>query len=159
MSGTRETEESDVERRGIDIADHAVVLAIVCAICLVGNTFGANLPVLGGLVGLVVLYLMALAGVVLARIAPFYLPTIAWVSLVGIALTLPFMPTAQWVLAQVAQVNFLVLVTPALAYAGLALTKREVEVARTSGWKLVVLALVIFTGTYVGSAVVAQVMM
>lgn len=46
--------------------------------------------------------------------------------------------------------------TPALAYAGLALTKNEFTIARKSGWKIVVVAICVMFGTYIGSVVIAD---
>ena len=59
------------------------------------------------------------------RLCPFYLPSVAWVSLVSILVTLPSFPGSAWIVSQLAAVNFLAVVTPVLAYAGLALTGRE----------------------------------
>jgi uncharacterized transporter YbjL len=46
-----------------------------------------------------------------------------------------------------------------MAYAGLALTHREFSMFKQTGWKLVIVALLVFTGTFIGSAVVAHVML
>ena len=91
--------------------------------------------------------------------ALFYLPGVAWVSLVSIVMTLPFFPGSGWIVDQLAAVNFLAIVTPVLAYAGLALSRREFTMFRQTGWKLIIISLLVFTGTYVGSAVVAQVLL
>jgi hypothetical protein len=48
------------------------------------------------------------------------------------------------------------LATPVLAYAGLAITREEVATFARSGWKLFVVAIFVFVGTYVGSAAIAQ---
>jgi len=53
-------------------------------------------------------------------------------------------------------VNFLAVVTPVLAYAGLALTGREFTMFRQTGWKLVIVSLLVFTGTFVASAFIAH---
>jgi len=87
---------------------------------------------------------------------PFYLPGVAWTSLLAIVVTLPFVPGSAWTLEKVNALNFLALATPALAYGGLALTKGEFDIARKSGWKIVIVAICVMFGTYIGSVVIAD---
>lgn len=79
-------------------------------------------PLLTALPGMVILYLMSMIGLVITRYMPFYLPGVAWVSLVSILATLPWFPGSAWIVDQLSSVNFLAIVTPVLAYAGLALS-------------------------------------
>ncbi|RCK35917.1 hypothetical protein TH9_04445 [Thalassospira xiamenensis] len=143
-------------RPNIDLTDHAVTLVIVCLVGLVMNTVGPAIPLSDGFVGMVVIYLITMVGLLLTRFAPFYLPSVAWISLVGILATLPWTPGSEWIVEQAKSVNFLALATPALAYAGFAIAKKEIEVARHSGWKLALVACLVFLGTYAGSVLVAE---
>ena len=140
------------------LARTALVLAVVCAVAWISNTVNGA-PLVTALPGMVTLYLMALAGVAIGRVMPFSLPSVAWVSLVSIALTLPFVPGSAWIVEQLSHVDFLAVVTPILAYAGLALTRREFVMFRKTGWKLVIVALLVFTGTFVGSALIADLLL
>ncbi len=136
----------------------ALLLAVVCAVAWVSNTVnGASLAT--ALPGMVILYVMALIGIVIGRFVPFYLPSVAWVSLVSILLTLPFVPGSAWIVERLSHVDFLAVVTPILAYAGLALTQREFVMFRKTGWKLVIVALLVFTGTFIGSALIADLLL
>ncbi len=146
-------------RPHIDLGQHAVVLVVVSILCLVANTVGAGLPVGAGLVGIVVLYAIVMVGLMLAKWMPFYLPSVAWISLVGIVATLNGVPGSQWVVEQVSNVNFLVLATPCLAYAGLAIAREEIDIAKTSGWRIFIVALFVLLGTYLGSVVIADLML
>jgi len=143
-------------RPNIDLTDHAVALVIVCLVGLVMNTVGPAIPLADGFVGMVVIYLITMVGLLLTRFAPFYLPSVAWISLVGILATLPWTPGSEWIVEQAKSVNFLALATPALAYAGFAIAKKEIEVAKHSGWKLALVACLVFLGTYAGSVLVAE---
>lgn len=143
-------------RPNIDLTDHAITLVIVCLVGLVMNTVGPAIPLADGFVGMVVIYLITMVGLLLTRFAPFYLPSVAWISLVGILATLPWTPGSEWIVEQAKSVNFLALATPALAYAGFAIAKKEIEVARHSGWKLALVACLVFLGTYAGSVLVAE---
>jgi hypothetical protein len=144
------------ERPRIDLGEHAVLLLVVLAIALVGNYVGPDIPVSDALPGVLVLYAITMVGLVVTRYAPFYLPSIAWISLVAILATLPWTPGSGWILGRVENVDFLALATPVLAYAGLAITRDEVATFARSGWKLFVVAIFVFVGTYVGSAAIAQ---
>ncbi|WIX31386.1 DUF3100 domain-containing protein [Salinicola sp. JS01] len=146
------------ERPEQHLGKTAAVLAAACAVGWIANTVNGS-SLLTALPGMTILYLMTLIGLVLTRIVPFYLPGVAWVSLVSIVMTLPFFPGSVWIVERLAAVNFLAIVTPVLAYAGLALSRREFSMFRRTGWKLIVVSLLVFTGTYVGSAVVAQVLL
>lgn len=146
------------ERPESNLGKTAAVLAMACVVGWIANTInGASL--IDALPGMIILYVMTLIGLVIARLAPFYLPGVAWVSLVSIIMTLPFFPGSGWIVDQLAAVNFLAIVTPVLAYAGLALSRREFTMFRQTGWKLIIISLLVFTGTYVGSAVVAQLLL
>jgi len=136
----------------------ALVLAAVCVAAWFSNTVNGA-PLLEALPGMLILYGLVIIGLVMGRLCPFYLPSVAWVSLVSILVTLPSFPGSAWIVSQLAAVNFLAVVTPVLAYAGLALTGREFAMFRQTGWKLVIVALLVFTGTFIGSAVVAHIML
>lgn len=147
--------ESTDERK-INIGENAVLLLIACALGLFSNLVGTGIGIVEAFPGMVILYLASLGGLVLARYAPFYLPSVAWVSLLAIIITIPGVPGNEYVVEQVAKLNFLSLATPALAYGGLALTRNEFEIARRSGWKIVIVAICVMLGTYLGSVVIAD---
>lgn len=136
----------------------ALVLAAVCVAAWFSNVVNGS-PLLDALPGMLILYTMVIIGLVIGRVCPFYLPSVAWVSLISIIATLPFFPGNGWIIARLAEVDFLAVVTPVLAYAGLALTGREFAMFKQTGWKLVIVALLVFTGTFIGSAVVAHIML
>jgi len=148
--------EAPAEGRAIDLAGHAVLLVVVCAIALVGNWVATKVTPLDALPGMACLYVMTMVGLVIAKYMPFYLPSVAWISLVAIIATIPGVPGAAFVSEAVSKINFLVMATPALAYAGLALTQQEFTIARKSGWKIVVVAICVMFGTYIGSVVIAD---
>lgn len=139
-----------------NLGQHALILLAVCFIGLIGNTVATENTLTEGAAGLAVLYVICLIGLVLTNYVPFKLPSVAWISLVGIIVTLPWVPGSAWVVDKVSHVNFLTLATPCLAYAGIAITGREIEIAKTSGWKIFIVAVLVMTGTYLGSAIVAD---
>ncbi|GGB45615.1 hypothetical protein P7L78_21015 [Tistrella bauzanensis] len=159
MSDTTLQAPATPDERKLNLVDHALVLIVICAIDLVVNAVNHQVGFLHNLTGMVVLYAICMAGLVLTRIMPFYLPSVAWISLVGMAVTLPFVPGSDWVVAQVTAIDFLALTTPTLAYAGFAIAREEIATAKTSGWKLAVVAVMVFFGTYLGSVLIAELML
>ena len=75
-----------------NIAQHAILLLAVCVIGLIGNTVATENTLLEGAAGLAVLYVISMIGLVLTNYVPFKLPSVAWISLVGIIATLPWTP-------------------------------------------------------------------
>ncbi|MDL2204496.1 hypothetical protein QQF51_17710 [Brucella intermedia] len=144
------------DERKIDIVENALLLVIACFLGLVANWVGTGVTPAQALPGMAVLYAASIGGLILARYMPFYLPSVAWVSLIAIVITIPGVPGSEFVLAKVGELNFLALATPALAYGGLALTRNEFEIARRSGWKIVVVAICVMICTYLGSVIIAD---
>lgn len=144
------------EQPKLSLSAHAMVLVIICVIGLVGNTIATENTVPDGLVGMAVLYAISMVGLLLTEVVPVKLPSVAWISLVGIIVTLPWTPGSEWVVAQAKNINFLTLATPCLAYAGIAIARQEIELAKSSGWKIFIVAVLVMTGTFVGSAFIAQ---
>ena len=155
ISDTVPTETTRSSKK-IGLAESVLMLAVVCCIDLLMNWVGYGVPLAEGVTGMAAIALIAMAGVLLVRFMPFYLPNVAWVILLGMLATLPWTPGSQWLVAQVKPVSFLSLATPVLGFAGLALTRVEINVAKQAGWKLAVVACMVFFGTYAGSALVAQ---
>ncbi|HLS21434.1 MAG TPA: DUF3100 domain-containing protein, partial [Paenalcaligenes sp.] len=153
-----EPSETDDLRPENHLGHACVVVAAVCFVAWLSNA-AAGIALMDALPGMIILYVMTIIGLVVTRFMPFYLPSVAWVSLVSIVLTLPWIPGSEWMLEHLAQVNFLAIVTPVLAYAGLALTPREFTMFRRTGWKLIITALLVFTGTFVGSAIIADILL
>ena len=147
------------QEQKLSLAEHAVVLVIVCAIALIANWAGQGTALLTALPGMLIIYAIVMAGLLLTKVMPFYLPSVAWVSLVSMAVTLPITPGSEWLLGHLKAINFLSMVTPVLAYAGLAISRQEVSIFKASGIKIVLVSLLVFAGTYLGSAVIAQLML
>lgn len=145
------------DERKVNVARYSGLLLVACGIGLVSNWVATGTDPIGAFPGMAILYLLSVVGLLLARYVPFYLPGVAWTSLLAILVTIPGIPGSAWTLAQVEALNFLALATPALAYGGLALTKGEFDIARRSGWKIVIVAICVMFGTYIGSVVIADI--
>ncbi len=139
----------------MSIKDTITVLLIVCVMSLVSNVLGTKFGLLEAIPGLLILTLIAVAGILLAKYLPGNIPSVAYVVTLGCILTYPAVPGATIINSYVAKVGFVSLCTPLLAYAGVAIGKDLDEFAK-SGWRIVLVACVVFVGTYIGSAIIAQ---
>jgi hypothetical protein len=68
------------------------------------------------------------------------------------------MPTAELFLKYTNQVNFLGTTTPILAFAGISVGNKIEDLKRLS-WKVFIIAIAVFIGTFFGSAIVAQIVL
>lgn len=133
---TYETEEDFVptsDDRSLALGPTLRDLAVVTLISIPLQLIATDLSLGGVVAGLAALYALCVAGLLLTKYVPFYLPSVAWISLVGIALTLPYLPWFEWFNGLVSGIDFLALAVPPLAYAGLAISKLEIDVMRRSG--------------------------
>lgn len=78
-------------------------------------------------------------------------PVLGWVALVSLFSCLVW----NGFIEAVSAVDFLSLTTPILAFAGVSVADRLIDLSKTS-WKIAVTAIFVFIGTYVGSALLAQ---
>lgn len=134
------------------------VLAITAVITVLGNYVGYKVPPLEAVPGLFILVLLSVLGYGLSKIIPFDIPSIAYISALAIVSSLPGVPGSDLVVRYVGKVQFLALCTPILAYAGISIGK-DLNAFKQQGAKLVVVALLTFIGTFVGSAIIAQIVL
>lgn len=145
--------EQDVQ---LTFKENLIALAVISLVSLVSNWAGTGANPISTLPAMIIIYAMVIIGFLLAKFIPVGFPAVAWVSLVSVLLTLPASPVSEAILTQLKQISFLAMVTPVLAYAAIAITKKEVDLFKRSGFKIVIISILVFTGTYVGSALVAN---
>jgi hypothetical protein len=140
------------------IKDSIIVLLITAAISIVGNLVGYKVNMIEAIPGALILVGLAAAGIVLAKIIPVKIPAVAYIVTLATLLTVPGMPGAAVISGYTAKVNFLALATPILAYAGI-YTGKNIDSLKKTGWRIVVLGLIVMVGTYLGSAIIADVIL
>lgn len=140
----------------LSFKQNVILIILFCGIALISNWAGTGNNFFVALPGMVILFAMILVGLGLKAFVGGPLPAVAWVSLVSVALTLPFVPYSDVMLGYLKSINFLSLTTPVLAYAAMAVADLEIKLFKKSGFKIVLISILVFTGTYVGSALVAE---
>lgn len=138
--------------------NNLIILLITGFLTLVGNFVGPKINPIEALPGMFILIAIAFVGIVLAKVIPVKIPSVAYIVTIATVLTIPGGPIAEIISAYTAKVNFLALCTPILAYAGI-YTGKNIDSLKKTGWKILVLGLFVILGTYVGSAIIAQIIL
>jgi NhaP-type Na+/H+ or K+/H+ antiporter len=87
------------------------------------------------------------------------LPNILFISAIAILVGIPNLsPLATFMKTEFAKIGLLPLCTPILSYAGISIGK-DLPAFKKQGVAIVTVALLTFLGTYIGSAVIAEVVL
>ena len=132
-----------------------LVFSVIVAI---GNVFSVHAPFLDSLIGMLVISAIAFLGLCIGEIIPKNIPSIILICLIGMFLAIPGVPTADFVTHYASQVDLTTICAAFLAYVGIALGKDWDEFKKI-GWRGVLITLVVITGTYLGSAIIANVIL
>ncbi|MTI68284.1 MAG: hypothetical protein FH753_17015 [Firmicutes bacterium] len=139
--------------------NQAKLMFIVGFLILIGQWVGYGLSPLKSISGTLVVLLIAFVALKIRELTPnLKFPAFAWASLIALILSMPFMPTSKVFLEYTNQVNFLGTTTPILAFAGISVGNK-IEQLKKLSWKVFLVAILVFIGTYFGSAIVAQIIL
>ncbi|GGB77419.1 MULTISPECIES: hypothetical protein [Staphylococcus] len=140
------------------IINWILTLCIVGIISIFSNWIGYNVMPLEALPGILALMGVALLGLVLRDIVPLNIPSIAYIGIIGLIITIPGVPGSSHIVEWTEQVDLLSLATPVVAYAGVSIGNSWADFAKL-GWKTIVIGIVILLSTYIGSALVAEIVL
>ena len=135
-----------------------LLLIIFSIITVIGNYLGYKHPMADSLVGMAILSVITLIGVWLERELPFNISSILYISVIGILIAFPGMPTSKFVLYYVSQIELLSIVTVFLAYVGIGMGKSWDEF-KALGWRAIVITVLVIAATYYGAAIVAHIIL
>ena len=135
-----------------------LLLIIFSIITVVANYLGYQHPMAGSLVGMAILSVVTLIGVWMERYLPFDVSSILYISIIGILIAFPGMPTSEFVLYYVSKVELLSIVTVFLAYVGIGMGKSWDEF-KALGWRAIVITVLVIAATYYGAAIVAHIVL
>lgn len=132
------------------------VLIVVGILILIGQNIGYGVPVMAAIPGMLMVIGIAFLSLLIKEAFPnIKFPAFAWASLTALILSMPFMPTADFFLKYTNEVNFLGTTTPILAFAGISVGNKIEQLKRLS-WRVFIVAIAVFIGTFFGSALIAQ---
>ena len=140
------------------LTSNLLILIITRILTLIGNFVGFKVSPLEAMPGVLILITIAFVGILLSKIIPIKIPSVAYIVTLSTIVTIPEMPMAEFISTYTAKVNFLALCTPILAYAGI-YTGKNLDTLTKTGWKIFILVLFVMLGTYLGSAIFAQIIL
>ncbi|AIL33281.1 hypothetical protein [Basilea psittacipulmonis] len=140
------------------IVEWFILLAIFCAINLTGNVIGYGSSFDEAAIGLLMLLGLTLLGMIAAEVIPFPMPSIGYISLFALIVTLPSVPFSETFVYYTGKISLLSITTPCLAYAGISIGRNWADFRRL-GWRAMVVCLAVFLGTYLGSAIIAEIVL
>jgi hypothetical protein len=142
-----------------NIGNELKVLVIVCIMILIGQWIGYGIKPWQAIPGILLILLISQVSLIIKAALPrIKFPAFAWASLIALVLSMPFMPTAKWFLAHTGQINFLGTTTCILAFAGISVGAK-INTLKKLSWKVFIIAIFVFLGTFFGSAVIAQIVL
>ena len=136
------------------------LLLMVSVIIILTNVIGYKMPVGDSIIGVLLLSAISLVGLTISNFMSRFvkLPSMMYVSLLGLLLACPVSPVKDIVVETTTPVAFLAPATALGAFAGISLGKDLKDFAKM-GWKLVLITLFVITGTFIFSALVADVVL
>lgn len=135
------------------------VLIVVGIMILIGQRIGYGIPVAIAIPGMLMIIAIAMLALIIKDLFPkVKFPAFAWASLTALILSMPFMPTSEWFLHYTNEVNFLGTTTPILAFAGISVGNK-IQKLKELSWKVFIIAVAVFIGTFFGSAIVSQIVL
>lgn len=138
-----------------NIQEWSLLLVIFGVTSLLGNWLGYDIMPLAAAPGMLVLVLVCLAGFILHRLIPIEFPSVAYIAIIGVLISMPWMPGSDYIVAWTNEVELLALTTPILAYAGIAIGRSWTDFVRL-GWRTIVVAGLVLLGTFLGSAMISE---
>lgn len=133
----------------------SVLLLIFSVIVAIGNWVGFQHSIINGFIGMICLSIIVIIGMALERIITWNIPSILYISVLGIVLSIPGVPTADALSFFVSQIDLSVICTAFLAYVGIAIGNDWTKFKKM-GWKGIIVTLFVIGGTFLLSAVIAQ---
>lgn len=136
------------------------LLLMVSVIIILTNVIGYKMPVKDSIIGVLLLSAISLIGLTISKFMSRFvkLPSMMYVSLLGLLLACPVSPVKDIVIGTTTPVAFLAPATALGAFAGISLGKDLKDFAKM-GWKLVLITLFVITGTFTFSALVADIVL
>ena len=136
------------------------LLLMVSVIIILTNVIGYKMPVGDSIIRVLLLSAISLVGLTIGNFMSRFvkLPSMIYVSLLGLLLACPVSPVKDIIVETTTPVAFLAPATALGVFAGISLGKDLKEFAKM-GWKLVLITLFVITGTFIFSALVADVVL
>ena len=119
------------------------------------NFVGFQVGFMDSLPGILVLLAISAIAVVCTKLIPLRLPIVAYCSILGLLAASPISPIREFVIESANKINFTAPLTLVGAYAGISISD-QIRSFLKQGWKMIIVGILVMTGTFLGSAVISQ---
>lgn len=119
------------------------------------NFVGFEVGFMDSLPGILILLAISAVAVVISKVVPLKLPIIAYCSIIGLLVASPICPAREFIIASADKINFTAPLTLGGAYAGISISD-QIKSFVKQGWKMIIIGVLVMTGTFLGSACIAQ---
>lgn len=136
----------------------AVMFAVAGLGIGLANFVGFDVNFMDSLPGILILLAISLVAVVISKLVPLKLPIIAYCSILGLLVACPISPVREGVIEAVNKINFTAPLTMVGAFAGISISD-QIKSFLKQGWKMILIGILVMTGTFLGSALIAQIIL
>ena len=119
------------------------------------NFVGFQVGFMDSLPGILVLLAISAIAVVCTKLIPLRLPIVAYCSILGLLAASTISPIREFVIESANKINFTAPLTLVGAYAGISISD-QIRSFLKHGWKMIIVGILVMTGTFLGSAVISQ---
>lgn len=136
-----------------------VIMLIVGAMILIGQFISKGTSIITALPGMLIMIFAAMIAMMLKDLFPKSIfPAFGFATIIGLILSVPGNPVSDVFNAQVANINFMAITTPLLAFAGISVGNK-IEELKSMSWKIVVISLVVFTTIFFACASIGHIVL
>lgn len=136
------------------------LMVMIFTLILISNTIGYGVSVAESVPGILILCGIGLGGLTISKAMSRFvkLPSMMYVVILAVLLACPISPVQEQVIALTSNVQFMAPTAAMGAFIGISLGK-EIKAFAKTGWKYIIITLFVIFGTFVFSAIIAQIVL
>lgn len=136
-----------------------LVMLMIGAMILTGQFISKGVSIFTALPGMLIMIAAAMVAMMLKDLFPKSIfPAFGFATIIGLLLSIPGNPISDVFNEQVANINFMAITTPLLAFAGISVGNK-IEELKAMSWKIVVISLVVFTTIFFACASIGHIVL
>lgn len=136
-----------------------LVMLMVGAMILTGQFISKGISIFTALPGMLIMIAAAMVAMMLKDLLPKSIfPAFGFATIIGLLLSIPGNPISNVFNEQVANINFMAITTPLLAFAGISVGNK-IEELKAMSWKIVVISLIVFTTIFFACASIGHIVL
>lgn len=136
------------------------LMVMIFTLILISNCVGYGVSVVDSVPGILILCGIGLGGLTINKAMSRFvkLPSMMYVVILAVLLACPISPVQEQVIALTSNVQFMAPTAAMGAFIGISLGK-EIKAFAKMGWKYIIITLFVIFGTFVFSAIIAQIVL